>query len=66
MDDELVPKKQACHKVGVSRATIDRWRGQPDKPVAVKQGNRVYYRRSDLISYISRLPAATAAKTHHK
>lgn len=70
MDDELVPKKQAHHKVGVSRATIDRWHAEPEKypgkPPRVFQGNRVYYRRSDLNDYISGLPAASVAKAHHK
>ena len=50
--DRLVPKKEAVHILGVSRATIDRWRRNPSKPPAVKQGYRVYYRERDLQTYI--------------
>ena len=55
INDRLVPKKEACYIVGVSRATIDRWRDDPSKPPAVKQGVRVYYRESELKSYMAQL-----------
>jgi predicted DNA-binding transcriptional regulator AlpA len=45
----------SCYIVGVSRATIDRWRDDPSKPPAVKQGIRIYYRESELKSYMAQL-----------
>jgi predicted DNA-binding transcriptional regulator AlpA len=51
----LVPKKEACFLLGVSRATIDRWRADPAKPQPVKQGVRVFYRSTEIDDYISKL-----------
>ncbi|MEK7994744.1 MAG: helix-turn-helix domain-containing protein [Planctomycetota bacterium] len=51
----LVPKKEAVFILGVSRATIDRWRDISGKPKPVKQGVRVYYIESELHDYIMRL-----------
>jgi predicted DNA-binding transcriptional regulator AlpA len=55
---QLMSKKQACFKVGVSRATIDRWRGRSGHPQPVKRGVRVYYVASELDEFILRLAAA--------
>ena len=54
----LVPKKEACWLLGVSRATIDRRVGTPGFPQAVKQGIRVYYRSDEIEAYIRSLPAS--------
>lgn len=53
----LVPKKEACFICGVSRATIDRWRGRNGYPQPRKQGVRVYYVDSELQEHIARLPS---------
>lgn len=53
----LVPKKEAHWRLGVSRATLDRWRGLPGKPKAVIQGVRVFYKDAELDDYISKLPS---------
>jgi predicted DNA-binding transcriptional regulator AlpA len=52
----LLCKKEACHRLGVSRATIDRWRSKLGKPQPVRQGGRVYYRESEVNAYIEGLP----------
>ncbi len=51
----LVPKKEACFRLGVSRATIDRRRGQPDYPQPRKDGIRVYYLENEIDDYIAKL-----------
>ncbi len=61
----LVPKKEACFRLGVSRATIDRRVGRPDYPQPRKDGVRVYYVESELNDYISKLPPTTG-KAHNR
>jgi len=51
----LVPKKEACWLLGISRATIDRRAGVPGFPQRVKQGIRVYYRSDEIEAYIRSL-----------
>ncbi|MBX3498132.1 MAG: AlpA family phage regulatory protein [Alphaproteobacteria bacterium] len=51
----LVPKKEACWLLGISRATIDRRVGTPGFPQRVKQGIRVYYRSDEIDTYIRSL-----------
>lgn len=58
----LIPKKEALYLLGVSRATIDRWRNVDGKPPAVKQGILVFYRSTDIDEYITKLP--TIGKAH--
>ena len=53
----FISKKEACFKLCVSRATIDRWRGRSGHPQPVKRGVRVYYLVSELDEYILELAA---------
>lgn len=54
---QFLSKKQACFKLCVSRATIDRWRGRPGHPQPVRRGGRVYYLVSELDEFITKLAA---------
>ena len=54
----FISKKEACFKLCVSRATIDRWRGRSGHPQPVKRGVRVYYLVSELDEYILELATA--------
>jgi predicted DNA-binding transcriptional regulator AlpA len=62
-EDRLVPKKQAHYRLGVSRATIDRWKDDPTKPPRRYQGVRVYYRESEIDAYIKSLKGPPDGRT---
>jgi len=51
----FISKKEACFKLCVSRATIDRWRGRPGHPQPVKRGVRVYYLVGELDEFMLKL-----------
>lgn len=52
----LVPKKEACYLLGVSRATIDRRKGHANFPQPRKEYGRVYYVDTEIEDHIKKLP----------
>jgi excisionase family DNA binding protein len=49
--DALLKKKEAAEYYGISEATLNKWRSVGKGPRAIKLGNSVRYRRSDLDAY---------------
>lgn len=52
--DPLVVQGQAAELLGVSVATLSRWRSAGKGPKAIKLGGKIRYRMSELRSFVDR------------
>lgn len=46
--DELVPRLDLAQELKISTVTLDKWVKYGQLPQPIKQGGRIYFRRSDL------------------
>ena len=53
-NDELVPRLDVAREFQVSVVSLDKWVKYGQFPKPIKQGSRVYFRRSDLDIHISK------------
>jgi len=49
--NEYMSTQQLADMWGVKRATVQKWRTLGTRPVYIKLGRRVIYRKTDIISY---------------
>lgn len=51
IDNDLLREADVAERIGVSRATISRWRQTGQGPAYIKAGKGIRYRRSDILDW---------------
>ncbi len=52
-DDNLVMTKEASQILGLAKSTLEHWRVEGRGPDFIKFGNKVYYKRDQLQSWLT-------------
>jgi predicted site-specific integrase-resolvase len=53
LSDALYTTQEAATALRIAAATLNRWRTTGEGPVFVRVGRRVYYRQSEIETYLS-------------
>ncbi|AMO36652.1 helix-turn-helix domain-containing protein [Thauera humireducens] len=60
-EDALFPADVAAHVLDVDYSTLARWRCTEQGPKFCKRGNKIYYRKRDLVDWMQSKPQAGAS-----